>query len=182
MAFTQPRTWNISDVVTAAMLNSNLRDNMAAVAARCMMFVSGIYTVAASTTAAFGGMSSAFDTTDTMCNGTRITCKQAGTYLLAFGTASPDSSHAWTAQFLRKNGTTTLATTPGNAGGTPTALAVFAALAVSDYVEACVTTTLACTVNPASYGGSNYVAPVWWGGLTVAQTYTATFCAQWMGP
>jgi hypothetical protein len=85
MPWTTPKTWSTNEVVTAANMNTHLRDNMAFVGSppSCSVFNSGAQSVTSSTFVAMTANSERWDTDtmhSTVSNTSRITATTAGRY------------------------------------------------------------------------------------------------------
>lgn len=87
MAWTTPKTWSTNEVVTAANMNTHLRDNMTFVGnpPRCSVFNSGVQSIANGTTVVLTANSENYDSDtmhSTVTNTSRITATTAGIYLV----------------------------------------------------------------------------------------------------
>lgn len=173
MAYTTPRSWVAGDVLTAAQLNVDVRDNVSFLAnpPACRVYHNAAQSYANTATA----VASAFNTerydTDTMhdnvTNNSRITIKTAGLFLVE-GTGA-FAINATGGRFIgvKLNGTTFLAAAvhPGNAslGGHMTVSTIYK-FAVNDYIE--------LTFAQNSGGALN---------LDAAAAYSPEFAATWIG-
>jgi hypothetical protein len=87
MAYVTPRTWTTGELATAAMLNQDVRDNVAFLAnpPACRVYHNATQTVATSTRTALAFNTERYDTAamhDTATNNSRITFPVAGLYLI----------------------------------------------------------------------------------------------------
>ena len=94
MAYTTPRTWVTGELVTAAFMNANVRDNVSFLAnpPTCLVYHNATQSIANNTftPAAFNSETNDTDTMhDTVTNNTRITFKTAGIYIITFNCAWP---------------------------------------------------------------------------------------------
>lgn len=143
-AWTAPRTWVTSELVTSAIMNTHVRDNLLAlrshIGARAYHNANQSITSATLTVLALNSERYDTDTIhDTATNNSRLTCKTAGVYAI-----SGNVSFAANATGLREldillNGATMIASkTVGNVGGTVATIVDVGCdylLAVNDYVE-----------------------------------------------
>lgn len=155
MPYVTPRTWVAGDVLTAAQLNQDVRDNVLAVAnpAACRVYHNAAVAVADATITVLGttGATTAvfnserYDTDSMHSTGTnpgRITINTAGIYLVTAGiefAAGTDYSSIYLA--IRKNGTTIIVNHSqigGNDAGLANnsdAVSTVYKFAVADYIE-----------------------------------------------
>jgi hypothetical protein len=113
MAYSTPRTWTASEVVTAAQLNQDVRDNVAFLAnpPACRVYHNATQACAdnAFTTLAFN--SEQYDTAalhDTATNNSRITIPVAGIYLVTFYGTLELAAYNHAEANLRLNGASTI--------------------------------------------------------------------------
>jgi hypothetical protein len=110
VAWTQPKTWIVGETVTAAMLNTHIRDNLNSINSipAAHLYKNGNQGLGAAAYTVVGSFLVPYDT-DTMTSTTnRITVKTAGTYLIG-GQVHLDASSATgpsRVAKLRVNGTT----------------------------------------------------------------------------
>lgn len=141
-----PRTWTSSEQVTAAKLNTDIRDSWNFFKARpfCLLGKTADTSITISTLTAIpwdvelkdsdGGHSN-------VTNNSRYTAQTAGWYSVRCSTFLFRADFSWVDLTIRKNGTTqqsrsTLIPTMGNNDFAVLATAGYVQLAVSDYVEA----------------------------------------------
>ena len=148
MAYTTPRTWTAGETVTAALMNTHVRDNLAAIVAAHPLIIPAarVYnnadiTVANNTETTLTFNSETFDTDtihDTSTNPERLTCKTAGIYLVYANIRFEADADGVRAVFLYVNGTSdsfAVQSVPARATGpTHVALVGVYSLAVNDYV------------------------------------------------
>ena len=161
MAWTSPRTWTVGETLTAANMNTHVRDNLNWLAndrPRCRANMTGSQNITDSTQTAvqFGGIDS-FDVGamhDPASNNTRLTVPSGGGGVYMFGV----DNIGWQANNngvrdlgLRVNGLTTVAfqrvPATQNTNTFPPSMVSFYALAATDYVEAMVTQTSGGTIS-----------------------------------
>lgn len=146
MAFTTPRTWTTLEVVTAALLNTHLRDNLSFLAnpPKVHVYHNAAQAIANVTLTPLAFNTERYDSDtihDTVTNNTRLTCKTAGTYSIG-GNVSWENAAAGTFRLcrIRHNGSSIIA----SSAYAPSAFAAVSndqnvtvdyALAVNDYVE-----------------------------------------------
>lgn len=101
-------TFAPAQTVVASDWNTYVRDNLKALASRCLLYHNANFTWPASTTLLVGLSVELYDSPDNMGNVTthRITIVQPGTYRIRAQAGGPVGG-GWTV-FIRKNGTTTL--------------------------------------------------------------------------
>ena len=148
MAYTTPRTWTAGETVTAALMNTHLRDNLTAIVAANPLVVPAarVYNNAnqsiansSLTTVAFN--SEYFDTDtihDTSTNNSRLTCKTAGIYLIEGGVSFNTNGGHDVALNVLLNGTTNIKQVRYRAVVAYLAkieISTTYSLAVNDYVE-----------------------------------------------
>jgi hypothetical protein len=170
MTYVNPPNYTAGQTVTAADWNSYVRDNIKAIASRCMLYLGASVAISAGLTAQANLANELYDSPDGMGDPTtnhRITIKQAGTYRVYFevGSATGASTITW---FVKKNGTTTLESKTV-AGGIECYCDFAAPLAVTDFVELWVT------------NGSNPVSGI----VQITRrpaTVMAVLSVEWVGP
>jgi len=152
MAWTSPKTWSVNEVVTAANMNTHVRDNenwLANDRPRCRIAQSAVQNITNNTVTAIQ-----FDAADTFdvgamhnpaSNNTRITVPSGGggTYLIGVDNAGWQDNNAGTRDIaLRINGATqiTFDRRPTNQNtNTFQWISILYPLVATDYVEAIVT-------------------------------------------
>jgi hypothetical protein len=115
MAYTTPKTWTVGEVLTAANLNTHLRDNVSYLAnpPKCRVYNSANESIPNSTDTALTFDTERFDTDtmhSTVSNTGRITFTTAGTYLVGGHVVFNSSATGIRKLFIRMGGTTPLAT------------------------------------------------------------------------
>ena len=148
MAYTTPRTWMAGETVTAALMNTHLRDNLTAIVAANPLVVPAarVYnnadqSIPNNSATALTFNSETFDTDtihDTSTNTGRLTCKTAGIYEISASVAFAAHSTGTRALYFYLNGATTIAqvrlrATPD--GRTMLNLNTQYSLSVNDYIE-----------------------------------------------
>jgi xanthosine utilization system XapX-like protein len=148
MAYTTPRTWTNGETVTAALMNTHLRDNLTAIVAANPLVVPAarVYnnadiTVANNTETTLTFNSETFDTDtihDNSTNPERLTCKTAGIYLVYANIQFATDADGVRQVIFYVNGTTDSfayqSLQARSAGPTHVALVGVYSLAVNDYV------------------------------------------------
>lgn len=145
MAWTSPKTWNVGDVLTAADMNTYVRDNLLSthnLTKHARVHSSGAQSIASAAATALSFNTMDLDT-DTMYNAgspTRLTCKTAGDYDVYASVQFLANGVGYRWIELRLNGTTVIAITyvPQTASASDDATLTIRrtlALAVNDYVE-----------------------------------------------
>ena len=148
MAYTSPRTWTAGETVTAALMNTHVRDNLTAIVAANPLVVPAarVYnnadiTVANNTETTLTFNSETFDTDtihDTSTNSERLTCKTAGIYEITANIAFDSDADGIREVILYVNGTTDYiayqSTNARSAGRTHIQVSGIYSLAVNDYV------------------------------------------------
>ena len=176
MAFSMPRTWTTGELVTAAHLNQDVRDNMLFLAnpPACRVYHNTTQVMADATETVVAFNSERYDTDSmhsTVTNNSRITFTTGGLYLLTFnGVLAALTTYSLVYTFFRLNGTTSL----GYAGFTPTAFSASPNLvnttvykfAAADYVQ-----VLIYQDNTANVGVN----------LNSGANYSPEFSATWIG-
>ena len=146
MAYQTPRTWTTAELVTAAMLNQDIRDNVSFLAnpPACRVYHNAAQSItdAAEITVAFN--SERFDTAamhDTVTNNSRITIPVAGLYIVTFNgeIAAAADYTLLTVRFVVNNATNIARSAIGtvaNATQTPGLhLSTLYKFAAADYVD-----------------------------------------------
>jgi hypothetical protein len=150
VAWTTPRTWVAGELITAAMMNTHVRDNFVALdsppAAR--VYHSSGQVITTSTETALNFDSERFDTDtihDNATANTRLTCRTAGRYMITTSIGWDANATGIRYCLLRLNGTTYIARDVATLGhatvNTTHTLAAPYDLAVNDYVEVAVMQT-----------------------------------------
>lgn len=141
MGWTSPRTWLVGEIVTKAMLDEQIRDNMKALASGAHVYTSSGGSVANLTYTAIGFDLEISDTDNyhDPAAPTRLTAPFAGTYMVgAFVDFAANATGDRSAR-LRKNATTRIAEQIGKPRGSDSLAAVTLwgeiNLAAGDYVE-----------------------------------------------
>jgi hypothetical protein len=115
MAYTTPRTWVTSELVTAALMNTHVRDNVAFLAnpPACRVSRSSTQSLTSGTEATLAFDTEQFDTNSmhsTVSNTERITINTAGIYVFSWGTQlSADTDYLVAYTYLRIGGATIVA-------------------------------------------------------------------------
>lgn len=146
MPFTTPKVWSVNEVVTAANMNTHLKDNMSWVATdkpRCRALRAGVQSITGSGPEFIGfSDADAFDVGamhNPASNNTRLTVPSGGdgTYLIGGQGAFAANSTGERRLDLRINGSTTIAQSRGAAITNIMAIQIvtFYALAAGDFVE-----------------------------------------------
>jgi hypothetical protein len=144
MPFTTPKTWTTNEVVTAANMNTHLRDNMAFVGSppSCSVFNSGPQSVPNASFTAMTANSERWDTDgmhSTVSNTARITATTAGRY--TFNTTMTFTANATGARaigYAVNGGATVQVQAHDNAGGSVNSVLSASfdlVLAATDFVE-----------------------------------------------
>lgn len=149
MAYTTPRTWTAGETVTAAIMNTHVRDNLAAIVAAQPLIIPAARVThdanqsipnSSATAIAFNTETLDTDTMhDNSTNNTRLTCKTAGIYSIFAQARFASNATGDRILAIVLNGTTTLVNQRVPAvNGNVTSLNVYTeySLAVNDYVEA----------------------------------------------
>jgi len=143
MPYTTPKTWASGDVLTAADLNTYVRDNVAfnANPPKCRVFNSAAISAANAVDVLVTLDSERFDT-DTMhsttTNPERITFTTAGTYLVGASLAWSDNAAGSRVIYIRRNGVNRIvqqSTTGTGVANNPIAASTLFYFAANDYVE-----------------------------------------------
>lgn len=111
MGYLPPATFSAGGTVTAAMWNSYVRDNIKALASKCLLYLGSSITISGSLTAQVNLANELYDSADGMGDPTtnhRITIKQAGTYRVFVEVGGCLPSGASVTWFVKQNGATTL--------------------------------------------------------------------------
>ena len=156
MAWTSPSTWVAGATVTAAQLNTQIRDNVKAISSRVYVQRSTAGTFTGTGISSFNWDLAGTNPMAMYVAGTpsRLNCVTAGTFRVLFAIGLTVTSG--TAQVnIRKNGTTVLwnstvvsvSATFGTAGP-----GLYFTLLATDYLELCVTTSVASGVALANDG------------------------------
>jgi hypothetical protein len=135
MVYVPPPTYIPTQTVVPSDWNTYVRDNLKALASKCGGSYGASFSVAAGLTANMPCNSQLYDSADDMFNPAasgRITCKQAGTYRIRYEAGAP-VGNGWTI-FVKKNGTTTVASKTVGAGFEGV-IDWPVAMIVGDYVE-----------------------------------------------
>jgi hypothetical protein len=125
MAYSTPRTWVAGDVLTAAQLNQDVRDNVSFLAnpPACRASHNAGQSVANATLTALALNIEIFDTDtmhDTVTNNSRVTFTTAGLYVIEGGFEMPNTGdYTVIAAMLRLNGATTIAANSMGTMATP---------------------------------------------------------------
>jgi hypothetical protein len=110
MAYSAPRTWTTGDLATAAMLNQDLRDNVAFLAnpPACRVYKAAVQSLTNNSEASVIFDTERYDTNsmhDTVTNNTRITFNTAGLYVITCCLEMVDrTDYTEVYAFLRLNG------------------------------------------------------------------------------
>ena len=148
MAYTSPRTWVAGELLTAALLNAHVRDNLLAIAGTtghvgARVFHSVAQSIANSTVTALAFNSERYDTDafhDTSASTSRLTVPSGldGKYLITGTLQFAANATGSRVVSVRLNGTTTIAQHRGPGfSGDPTDLSIVTVydLVASNYVE-----------------------------------------------
>lgn len=142
MAYTTPRTWVTGEVVTAALLNTHLRDNISYLAnpPTCRAYHNTTQSIPTGSNTLFALNSERYDTDamhDTVTNNSRLTAKTAGVFSVTGGCQWAASAVGFRSIFLIVNGATIFAhtTLASVTGAVEMAVAGQWKCAVNDYIE-----------------------------------------------
>lgn len=148
MAYTTPRTWTAGETVTAALMNTHLRDNLTAIVAANPLVVPAArvshgadQTISndTQTTLAFNKEKYDYDAIhDNTTNNSRLTCKTAGLYTITASIQFASNSSGSRAILILLNGKTIIGGDQRDASpdiATTCNVSVDYPLAVNDYVE-----------------------------------------------
>jgi hypothetical protein len=137
MTYVPPPNYTAGQTVAAADWNTYVRDNIKALASKCLLYLGSSISISAGLNAQANVANELYDSTDGMGDPTtnhRITIKQAGTYRVFVEVGGCSPSGASVQWFVKKNGTTTLMTRTVTATSECYLDWEFA-FAVNDYVE-----------------------------------------------
>lgn len=141
-AWTAPRTWVTSELVSSTIMNTHVRDNLNAWQASARVYHSVTQSIATSTIVALACNTEAYDIGglhDTVTNNSRLTAPLKGIYQVWANVRYANGS-GQRRLFLRKNGVTDISVVSQTvaAAGDPTYMEANALYTfnVSDYVEA----------------------------------------------